>query len=101
MIQRPKKAADYLDLHAIEVSVILAELAESAGIAGRAWALALAAARENPERALEHLATAEVQLHSIARIEVSESLRRIRAAMDRFDREMPEEHDVTAESPIA
>lgn len=88
---RSRTAAEYLDVHGIGVALILAELAESAGIAGRAWVLALADAKTNPERALANLAIAEVQLHNIARNEVNDSLRRIRVAMEKFDRELPDD----------
>jgi hypothetical protein len=52
MRREPRLAADYLEIHATEVAVILAELAESAGTAARAWALALADVREDPDVAL-------------------------------------------------
>jgi hypothetical protein len=93
MTRRQKTAADYLEAHSIGVSVILAELAESAGIAGRAWALAVERSRRNPERAMRHMATAETQLHHMARAEVMDSLRVIRAAMNKLDRDLPADNE--------
>lgn len=93
MRREPRLAADDLESHATEVAVILAELAEYAGIAARAWALALADVREDPDAALRELVTAEIRLEHMARIEVRDALRLIRAAGERLDRELPDDED--------
>ena len=90
MRREPRLAADDLESHATEVAVILAE---SAGIAARAWALALADVREDPDAALRELVTAEIRLEHMARIEVRDALRLIRAAGERLDRELPDDED--------
>ena len=53
------------------------------------WTNALDAARENPELALSNLYDAELHLGTHVRIEVSDSLRRIRSAIKRLDSERP------------
>jgi hypothetical protein len=56
---RPRlSAAAYIERHSTEVGVILAELAESAGQAGRAWMLAVEAARRGD---LDHAETAIIE----------------------------------------
>ena len=52
--------------------------------------LASAAAREDPERAMASLTDAEIHLNHHVRIELRDSLRRIRAAMDLLDAELPD-----------
>jgi hypothetical protein len=53
------------------------------------WTNALDAAREEPEVALSNLYKAELHLGTHVRIEVSDSLRRIRSAIQRLESERP------------
>jgi hypothetical protein len=91
MARRTRNAAEYLSEHSTTVSLILGELAESAGVALRAWNLAVEEVRRSPERALSHLTEAEVRLDNHARLEVRDSLRSIRRAVDLLDHELPDE----------
>jgi hypothetical protein len=88
---RKEKAADYIDRADGEVRLILAELAESAGAVARSWSLALFEAHRDPERAVEHLIDAEIRLDNHVRLELADTLRHIRAALKRFDAELPDD----------
>ena len=84
-------AADYLEDQSTTVSLILGELAESAGVSLRAWNLAVEQARRDPEHALSHLMEAEVRLDNHARLELRDTLRTIRRAAELLGRELPDE----------
>ncbi len=92
---RRMSAADYLEKHSLGVSIILAELAESAGAVSRSWNLAVASARSNPDQALTHLVEAEIRLDNHVRLELADTLRPIRAASARLDRELPDDDATT------
>lgn len=90
----PKEsAAEYLEKHSIGVSIILAELAESAGSGSRSWNLAVELARRDPDRAQTHLIDAEIRLDIHVRLERSDTLRPIRRAIALLDRELPDSDD--------
>jgi hypothetical protein len=82
-----------IEWHATGVSLILPELAESAGAAGRSWNLAVDAARADPETALGHLIDAELRLDTDVRLERADTLRPIRAAIKRLDAELPDKKE--------
>lgn len=83
-------AAEYIEKHSIGVSIILAELAESAGAIGRSWNLAVELARREPEAALQHLVDAEIRLDTFVRSELADTLRPIRQSIARLDAELPD-----------
>jgi len=88
--RHPIAAAAYIESHARELDLILDELGGSAAAVARFWATAVKLAATDPMGALGALADAEVRLNHGVRLELSDSLRVIRAAMDRFDHELPD-----------
>lgn len=95
MPQHRATAAAYVRSHARELELIIGELVESATLVGSAWAEAVDFADADPLRSLNALAAAEVRLTHHIRREALDSLRVIRSAMDRFDRELPDTEDTT------
>lgn len=100
----PKQsAAAYIESQNASVSVILAELAESAGVIARSWHLAVEAVRRHdPDRAQTNLVDAEIRLHHFVRLELQDTLRPTRRAIELLDRELPDDDDqpeTKAESP--
>ena len=93
MARTKQTAADYIEAHDDEMRVILGELAEHAGRINMWWTLAVNAARKDPERALTHLTEAETHLDIHERIELADSLRRIRSAISRLDAELQDRGD--------
>ena len=91
----PKSASEFLAVRNEEVSIILAELAESAGLVARSWHLAVNNVASNPERALENLVDAEIRLNHHMRLGLSDTLGIIRAAEGRLDRELPDDEEAT------
>jgi hypothetical protein len=85
-----QSAAEYLEARNPEVSVILAELAESAGAVARSWHLAVEIARRDPDRAETHLIDAEIRLNHHVRLELSDSLRRVRRGIELLSRQLPD-----------
>jgi hypothetical protein len=71
----------------------LAELAEYAGSIAVQWALAVELANRDPERATDRLIDAEIKLNHFVRLELADSLRAIRAAIKRFEAELPGDDD--------
>jgi len=84
-------AADYIERYDGEMRIILGELAENSAIANLNWAHAAHSVRRSPETALKHLADAWVALNSAVKIERLEALRRINAASDLLDAELPDD----------
>ena len=93
MARKKQTAADYIERHDDEMRIILGELAEHAGKINMWWTLAVRAAREHPEQALTDLIDAEIHLDIHVRIELADSLRRIRSAISRLDAELPDPDD--------
>lgn len=93
MARAKETAADYIERHDDEMRVILGELAEYAGKINMWWTFAVHAARKHPEQALTHLTEAETHLDIHVRIELGDSLRRIRSAISRLDAELPDPDD--------
>ena len=89
MARTKESAADYIERRDAEMRIILGEFAEYAANINVWWTNALDAARENPELALSNLYKAELHLGIHVRIEVSDSLRRIRSAIKRLESERP------------
>jgi hypothetical protein len=84
----PKSSRGYVEAHSTEFVVILAELAESAAIGIRSWALAVSAIdRGDRDRALEELSEAATRLRVHGRIELNDALRILAGAATRLDRE--------------
>jgi hypothetical protein len=83
-------AADYIERYDGEMRIILGELAENAAIANLNWAHAALSVRQSPEAALKHLADAWVALATAVKIERRDALRRINAASDLLDAELPD-----------
>lgn len=94
MARRKQTAAEYIDHHDAEMRIIIGELVESAAVINLSWTNARLRAREHPEDALRDLVEAETRLHHHVRLELSDSLRRVRSAIDRLEAELPPE-DVT------
>lgn len=91
MPRKRATAADYMERHDPEMRIILGELVENAARVANWWTSARLEVADHPDRALRTLADAETHLDIHVRIELSDSLRRIRAAMDRLDRELPDD----------
>ena len=91
MRSRQPSAAEYIEERSLGVSIILAELAESAGAVSRSWNLAVSIARTDPDKALRHLVEAEIRLDNHVRLELADTLRPIRAAITRLERELPDD----------
>jgi hypothetical protein len=90
--QKPS-AADYLERHDAEMRLILGELVEYAGRINLWWRNAALVVRNHPERALTDLIDAEIHLSVHVRIELADSLRRIRSAITLLGEELPEDED--------
>jgi hypothetical protein len=75
--------------------VTLAEMNENAGLISRAWAMAVLTARSDPDHALEELIEAEIHLNHHLRLELRDALRNVRAAINRLDRELPDNGEVS------
>lgn len=92
---RPKlSAAEYIERHATEVGVILAELAENAGKAGRAWMLAVEWARRGDlDRAMTAVVEADIALDIPVRLERQDSRRILQRALALLDEELPDDDD--------
>jgi hypothetical protein len=89
-------AAEYIERYDPEMRIILGELAENVASANLNWTHAASLVRPNPEASLEHLSEAWVALKTSVSIEVRDALRRINAASDLLDAELP---DADEESP--
>lgn len=90
-VPRKKKesGADYIERHDATMRMILGEMIEYTGNINRWWTEAALMARREPAYALKMLITMETHLQTHIRVERSDSLRRVRAAIDRLDRERP------------
>lgn len=89
-------AADYIERYDPEVRIILSDLVDFAGKIKAWWTSARVLARDDPDQAMTDLIEAEMHLDIHVRIELRDSLRRIRAAIDLLDAELPEDE---AEEP--
>lgn len=89
---RPKQtAADYIERYDPEMRIILGDLVEYAGKITNWWTDARLWAREDPGQAMTSLVHAETHLSIHVRIELQDTLRRIRAAIDLLDAELPDD----------
>lgn len=93
MTRRTQTAADYIERHDGEMRIILGELAENAGKINMWWTFARNAVRDDPDRALTRLIDAEIHLNHHVRLELADSLRRIRASIERLATELPDDPD--------
>lgn len=91
MPRRKLTAAEYIERYDAEMRVILGELVENAAQVNLHWAAAVQLVRHHPERALEELANAWMALKTVVPIERRDALRRINAASDLLDSELPDE----------
>lgn len=92
MVRSKMSAANYIERHATEVGVILAELAEHAGRAAAAWMLAVEAAkRDNLDRAESAIIEADVAMDVPVRLERHNSRRIFRKALELLAAELPDE----------
>ena len=87
--KKKESAGDYIERHDAEMRMILGEMIEYTGNINRWWTEAALLARREPAYALKKLIAAEIHLQTHIRVERSDSLRRIRAAIDRLDAELP------------
>lgn len=85
--------AEYIEQNDEFMRIILGELAENSARINLWWTFARNHAREQPDAALQDLADAEVHLNHHVRLELSDSLRVIRSAMNRLDAELPDDDD--------
>lgn len=92
-------AADYIERHDQEMRIILGELVEYAGRINIWWTFARNQARKHPEAALTNLSDAEVYLDNHIRLELTDSLRVIRAAAKRLAAELPDDGDDHSSDP--
>lgn len=90
MPRRKLTAAEYVERYDPEMRVIL-ELAENAARVNLQWANAAALVRRHPDRALTELVDAATILEIVVRIERSDALRRISAASELLDAELPDD----------
>lgn len=93
MLRRRLIAADYIERYDAEMRVILGELAENAARVNLHWATAAYFVRRDPERALQELTEAWVALTTAVRIERVDALRRINAASELLDRDLPDDEE--------
>lgn len=93
-------AAEYIQQHDGEMRVILGELLEYAARINIWWTFAQDQAREHPEAALKNLIDAEIHLDNHVRLELSDSLRVIRAATNRLAAELPDDGDEEASDSL-
>jgi len=93
MPRQKRSAAEYLEAHDAEMRLILGELVEYAGRINLWWRNAALVVRDHPDQALTDLIDAETYLSIHVRIELADSLRRIRSAIDILAAELPEEND--------
>jgi hypothetical protein len=100
MARSKASAADYLEQFDPEMRIILGELVENAGKVNMLWTFARNTSRVDPNHALTLLIDAEILLNHHVKIERSDSLRRIRAAISRLGEELPD-HDETSGLGVA
>lgn len=93
--ERRLSAAEYIGRYDGEMRVILGELVENAARVNTHWAAASQLVRHHRERALKELADAWVALTTAVPIERRDALRRINAASNLLDRELPDDEDLT------
>jgi hypothetical protein len=93
MVRSKQSAADYVERRDQEMRIILAELIENASEVNRLWAMARMQAKGAPEHAFRQLIDAETRLDIAVRIERADSLRILRSAIKRLDRELPDDED--------
>lgn len=93
MARNKQTAADYMERHDAEMRIILGELVENAGRINMWWTFAHSTVRQDPQRAFELLIDAEIHLNNHVRLELTDSLRRMRAVIDRLDAELPDDED--------
>ena len=98
MAREPRSAADYIERHD-EMETILGEMVENAQKALAGWRLARERVRDDPDQALTDLVEAEIDLDISIRIERADALRVIRAALNRLDRELPDDDDHSTDVP--
>jgi hypothetical protein len=85
-------AVDYIEQRSTYVGVILAELAEHAALANRAWLLAVEAARRGDlDRVETAIIEADIALDIPVRLERQDSRRVLRRALELVGREMPDD----------
>ena len=91
-------AAEYIERCDAEMRLILGELAADAARVNLHWAAASQLVKHHPEDALKELTDAWVALTTAVKVERRAALRRINAASNLLDRELPDDEDV---APIA
>ncbi len=96
MSRKKQTAADYIERHDDVMRLILGEMVGYARQIDGWWASAHDVVREDPDAAIRLLIDAEIHLNTHVRIDLADSLRYIRAAIDRLDAELPDDPD---ESP--
>lgn len=99
MAREKPTAADYIERHDGEMRIILGELVEYAGKINIWWTFARNQARKHPEAALTNLIDAEIHLDHHVRLELTDSLRVIRAAVKRLGAELPDDGDDHSSDP--
>lgn len=96
-----KTAAGYIATNANYVGVILAELAENAGKANRAWLLAVdAAQRGDLDHAADLIVEADIDLDISVRIERQDARKVLREALRLLSRELPDDEEPTTSTFI-
>jgi len=93
MTSRKLTAAEYIERYDDEMRVILGELVENAARVNLHWAAASEYVRHHPGHALKELADAWVALTTAVPIERRDALRRINAASNLLDKELPDDED--------
>jgi hypothetical protein len=93
MPRHKQSAADYIERHDPEMRIILGELVEVSGQINLSWANAALLVRDHPKKALSDPVDAEVHLSHHVRVELADSLRRIRSAIALLDEELSDGED--------
>lgn len=73
-----------------EIRIILAELAESSGLANALWARAIDVLARDPDQAQTWLVDLEIRLEHFVRPELEDTLKVVREGIRRLDAELPD-----------
>jgi hypothetical protein len=90
MASKKPTAVDYIERHDEEMRLRLGEMAEYAARISVWWNTARVRAHQRPDEALAKLVEAEVSLDEYVQFAATDCMRKIRAAVNRLETELPE-----------
>ena len=89
MARKRQTAADYVERHGDDVQWRLGQIAEKSARISAWWEAARSRARDHPDEALAMLIDAEVNLDEYVQFAATDCMRKVRAAVNRLEAELP------------